>query len=95
MLFDGNSIAKVCKLAIVISGHIPRPFESGRCIPTANNACGGTDIQALRALNVSFFVGDVLVTQLGELGSERVFVGEAAEIEDERVVLDAPDYGNR
>ena len=95
VLFDGNSIAKVCKLASVISGHIQPPFKSGRCIPTANNARGRTDIQAPRAFNVSFFFGDVLVTQLGELGSERVFVGEAAEIEDERVVLYAPDYRNR
>jgi hypothetical protein len=94
VLFDGNSIAKVCKLASVISGHIRRPFESGRCIPTANNARGGTDMQA-PALNVSLFFGHVLVTPLGELGGEHVFVGEAAEIEDKRVVLYAAEYRNR
>ena len=38
---------------------------------------------------------DVLVTQLGELCGERVFVGEAAQIEDECVVLYASDYRNR
>ena len=38
---------------------------------------------------------DVSVTQLGELCGERVFVGEAAQIEDERVVLYASNHRNR
>ena len=37
VLFDGNSIAKVCTLASVMCGHIGWPFESGRGFPTANN----------------------------------------------------------
>ena len=44
--------------------------------------------------NVSLYFGDVLVTQMGELCSERVFVREAAQIEDEGVVLDASDHWN-
>ena len=44
--------------------------------------------------NVSIFFGDVLVTQMGELCRERVFVGEATQVEDKRVVLHTADHRN-
>lgn len=45
--------------------------------------------------NVSLCFADVLVTQLGELGSKRLLVGKTTQIEDERIVLNASKYGNR
>lgn len=50
---------------------------------------------AVQLICTSFFFDDVLVTQMGELRSERVFVSEAAQIEDEGVVLYASDHRNR
>ena len=84
VLFDGNSIAKVCRATSERSG-------GGDWRSKADARSRERTIERFARL---LFV-DVLVTQLGELCGERVFVGEAAQIEDERVVLYASNYRNR
>ena len=84
VLFDGNSIAKVCRVTSERSG-------GGDWRSKADARSRERTIERFARL---LFV-DVLVTQLGELCGERVFVGEAAQIEDERVVLYASNYRNR
>jgi hypothetical protein len=94
VLFDGNSIAKVCKVTYAHSGRIAWRSKADAASRQRTTAGGATDIQAPRAIDVSFLGDDVLVTQMGELCSERVFVGEATQVEDDGVVLYASDHGN-
>lgn len=87
VVFDGNPIAKVCRVTRARSGRIAERSKAD-----AGSRQRTTDAEQL--IYTSFVFDDVPVTKMGELCCERVFVGEAPQIEDEGVVLYASDHRN-